>query len=190
MFRHGRVMLQIKNLLIAGAVEITCLLRWQHLITRCFKIALILCPVSQTGCEKVAKPHFVDFDFDFLAKENGQRAHFDICYWSVNILDNPFKNKNSPCMEKGHNAMCMFILCISGMWSDSSDRILWIVGHSLVLRSILNKTKTKQKRNSSPFCRIFFHIPCHLLISRLNGDGFVANETCIQTTVDKLLVVW
>ena len=27
-----------------------------------------------------------------------------------------------------------------------------------------------------------FHIPCHLLISRLNGDGFIANETRIQTT--------
>ena len=23
---------------------------------------------------------------------------------------------------------------------------------------------------------------CHLLISRLNGDGLIANETCIQTT--------
>ena len=65
MFRHGRVMLQIKNLLIAGAAEITCLLRWQHVIKRGFKIAVILRPVSQTGCEKVAKTYFVDFDFDF-----------------------------------------------------------------------------------------------------------------------------
>ena len=28
-----------------------------------------------------------------------------------------------------------------------------------------------------------FHIPCQLLISRLNGDGFIANETRIQTVV-------
>ena len=28
----------------------------------------------------------------------------------------------------------------------------------------------------------FFHIPCHLLISRLNSDGFIASETRIQTT--------
>ena len=27
-----------------------------------------------------------------------------------------------------------------------------------------------------------FSIPCHLLISRLNGDGFIANEIRIQTT--------
>ena len=27
-----------------------------------------------------------------------------------------------------------------------------------------------------------FHISCHLLTSRLNGDGFIANETRIQTT--------
>ena len=27
-----------------------------------------------------------------------------------------------------------------------------------------------------------FHIPCHLLISMLNGDGFIANKTRIQTT--------
>ena len=81
MFRHGRVMLQIKNLLIAGAVEITfCLLRWQHVIKSCFKIGIILHPVSQTGCEKVAKTCFVDFDIDFPAKEIGQRAHFGICY--------------------------------------------------------------------------------------------------------------
>ena len=74
-------MLQLKNLLTAGAVEITFfLLRWQHVIKRCFKIAIILRPVSQTGCEKVTKRHFVDFDFDFLAKEKGQRAHFGICY--------------------------------------------------------------------------------------------------------------
>ena len=44
------------------------------------------------GCEKVAKTYFVDFDFDFLAKEKGQRAHFGYRYWSINILDNPLKN--------------------------------------------------------------------------------------------------
>ena len=27
-----------------------------------------------------------------------------------------------------------------------------------------------------------FLILCHLLISRLNGDCLIANETCIQTT--------
>ena len=43
-------------------------------------MAVILRPVSQTGCENVAKTHFVDFDFDFLAKEKSQRAHFGICY--------------------------------------------------------------------------------------------------------------
>ena len=47
---------------------------------RDFWIAIILRPVSQTGCEKVTKTHFVDFDFDLLAKERGQRAHFGICY--------------------------------------------------------------------------------------------------------------
>ena len=47
---------------------------------RGFKIAVILRPVSQTGYEKIAKTHFVDFYFDFLAKEKGQRAHFGICY--------------------------------------------------------------------------------------------------------------
>ena len=46
----------------------------------CFKIAVILRPVSQTACEKVPKTHFVDFDFDFLATEKGQSAHFGICY--------------------------------------------------------------------------------------------------------------
>ena len=81
MFRHGQVMLQIKNLLIAGAVKISFyLLRWQYIIKRCFKIAEIMRPVSQSGYEKIAKTHFVDFDFDFLAKEKGQRANFGICY--------------------------------------------------------------------------------------------------------------
>ena len=80
MFRHGSVILQIKNLLIAGAVEIFCLLQWQHVIKRYFKIAVILRPVSQTGYEKVAKTRFVDFDSDFQAKDKGQRAHFGICY--------------------------------------------------------------------------------------------------------------
>ena len=92
MYRQGRVMLQIKNLFIAWAVEITFVFDdWQHVIKRRFKIAIILRPISQTGCKKVAKTHFVDFDFDFLAKKKGQRAHFGICYWSVNIFDNPFK---------------------------------------------------------------------------------------------------
>ena len=59
---------------------------------RGFKIAVILRPVSEIGCEKVAKTYFVDFDFDFLTKEKGQRAHFGICYRSVNILDNLLKN--------------------------------------------------------------------------------------------------
>ena len=63
------------------------------------------------------------------------------------------------------------------MWSESSDRILWIVRHSLVLRSILDK-KTKQ----FSFLYENFHILYHLLISRLNGDDSIANETCIQTT--------
>ena len=44
------------------------------------KLAMILRPLSQAGSEKVAKTYFVDFDFDFLAKENSQRAHFGICY--------------------------------------------------------------------------------------------------------------
>ena len=48
---------------------------------------------------------------------------------------------------------------------------------SLVLRSILDN-KTKQ----FSFLYENFHIPDHLLISRLNGDGFIANETRIQTT--------
>ena len=63
------------------------------------------------------------------------------------------------------------------MWSESSDQILWIVGHSLVLRSILG-----WKRKSSHFFWGNFHVPCHLLIRWLNGDGFIANITCIQTT--------
>ena len=69
MFRHGQVMLQIKNLLIAGAVEISFVtLRWQHVIKRGFKVAVILRPLLQTGYEKAAKTHFIDFDF--LAKRN------------------------------------------------------------------------------------------------------------------------
>ena len=94
MFRHGRVMLQIKNLLIAEAVEINFVSYdgWQRVIKRGFKIAVILCPVLQTVYEKVAKTHFVDFDFDFIATEKGQRAPFGICYWSVNIHDKPRKN--------------------------------------------------------------------------------------------------
>ena len=35
----------------------------------------------------------------------------------------------------------------------------------------MDKTKTK-----------LFSFPCHLLTSRLNGDGFIINETHIQTT--------
>ena len=80
MFRHGRVMLQIKSTYCRSCRNHFCILRWQHVIKRCFKIAVILRPVSQTGCEKVAKVRFVDFDLDFLAKEKGQRAHFSSCY--------------------------------------------------------------------------------------------------------------
>ena len=92
MFRHGRVMLQINKLLIAGTAEITFVSYDGNVIKRGFKIAVILRPVSQTGYEKVAKTHFVDFDIDFLAKEKGQRAYFGICYWSIIIHDNPRKN--------------------------------------------------------------------------------------------------
>ena len=81
---------------------------------RGFKTAVIWHPISQTGCEKVAKTHFVDFYFDFLAKEKGQRAHLRICYGSVNMHDNPRKNQNSPCMEKGYNVMCMYIMRVVG----------------------------------------------------------------------------
>ena len=38
-----------------------------------------------------------------------------------------------------------------------------------------------KKRNSFHLYENF-HIPYHLLTSRLNGDGFIANETRIQTT--------
>ena len=38
--------------------------------------------------------------------------------------------------------------------------------------------KTKQLS----FLYKIFHIPGHLLINKLNGDGFIANETHIQTT--------
>ena len=78
MFRHGRVMFQIKNLLVAGSVEINFVSFDGN--KRGLKIAVILRPVSQTGCEKVTKTHFVDFGFDLVAKEKGQRAHFGICY--------------------------------------------------------------------------------------------------------------
>ena len=44
-----------------------------------FKIAVILRPFSQTAYEKVAKTHFLDFDFDFLAKQKGEKANFGIC---------------------------------------------------------------------------------------------------------------
>ena len=64
------------------------------------------------------------------------------------------------------------------MWSESLDQILRIVGHSLALRSILEKKKTKQ----FSFLYEYVHIPCHLLIRRLNGNGFIANETRIQKT--------
>ena len=39
-----------------------------------------------------------------------------------------------------------------------------------------------KKRNSSYFLNEKFYIPCHLLISRINGDVFLANETRIQTS--------
>ena len=81
MFRHGRVMLQIKNLLIAGAVEINFVSYDGNMLKEIgFKIAVFLRPISQTGYKKAAKTSFVDFDFDFLAKEKGQRSHFGICY--------------------------------------------------------------------------------------------------------------
>ena len=32
------------------------------------------------------------------------------------------------------------------------------------------------------FSFLYENFPCHLLISRLNGDGFIANETRIQKT--------
>ena len=35
-------------------------------------------PVSQAGCEKVEKMHFVDFDLDFLPKQKGPRDCFGI----------------------------------------------------------------------------------------------------------------
>ena len=35
-------------------------------------------PVSQAGCEKVEKMHFVDFDSDFLLKQKGPRDRFGI----------------------------------------------------------------------------------------------------------------
>ena len=44
-------------------------------------------------------------------------------------------------------------------------------------RAILDK-----KTNPFSFLYENFQIPCHLLISRLYGDGFIANETRIQTT--------
>ena len=82
------------------------------------------------------------------------------------------------------------------MWSESSDRIVWIIGHLLVLRSIscapglclpshmywsLDKKTKKKKTKRFSISYNNFHIPCHLLISMLNGDGFKANETRIQT---------
>ena len=50
MFRHGLVMLKIKNLLIAGAVEINFVsYDVNKLYKEVFKIAVILNPISQTG---------------------------------------------------------------------------------------------------------------------------------------------
>ena len=85
MLLHGRVMLQIKNLFIIEAVEISFVFYDNNMLQKSV--------ISQSGCEKVAKMHFVDIDFDFLAKEKGQRAHFAICYWSIKYMTNPAKTK-------------------------------------------------------------------------------------------------
>ena len=43
-----------------------------------------------------------------------------------------------------------------------------------------NKKKKQKKNETVLFLSKNVHIPCHLLISRLNGDGFIANEIRIQ----------
>ena len=42
--------------------------------------------------------------------------------------------------------------------------------------------KKKKKKTHFPFLYGIFHIPCHILSCRLNGDGLIANESRIQTT--------
>ena len=46
----------------------------------------------------------------------------------------------------------------------------------------VNFGEKKNNNKQFPFMYGIFHIPCHILIGKLNGDGFIANETRIQTT--------
>ena len=61
MLRHDSVMLEIKYLLFAGAVEINFVCYDGKIISikRSCKIVAFLRPVSQVGCEKVEKMHLI-----------------------------------------------------------------------------------------------------------------------------------
>ena len=78
---------------------------------------------------------------------------------------------------KGYNAMCMYIMRVVG-------HVKWIIGPNFVNpRALINfEVNFGKKTKQFSFLSENVHIPCHPLISRLNGDGFIANRTCIQTT--------
>ena len=73
---------------------------------RGFKIAVILRPVSQTGYEKVAQTHFVDFDFGFL--EKGQRAHLVFVTEALTYMIIPAKTK----IDRAWKNDIMLCVCI------------------------------------------------------------------------------
>ena len=47
-----------------------------------------------------------------------------------------------------------------------------------------------KKKKQFSFLYENFHILCHLLISRLNGDGLIAKETRIQTAGTTCVSTW
>ena len=73
----------------------------------------------------------------------------------------------------------MYVYNVSRRASEVNHRTDFFVNHRALISFKVNFGKKKTKQFW--FLLENFHIPIHLLISRLNGDGFTANETLIQT---------
>ena len=97
---------------------------------------MILHPVSQTGYEKVAKIHFLDFDFDFLAKEKVREL---ILIFVTEVLAYMITLQKLKFTVHGKRIIIIIII-VTSLFKEDYVLSTYILIYHMVLLKLNNKT--------------------------------------------------